>query len=95
MDKMNLFTINIIETTEDPEWAGAYNDRVEPTNMVFASVEDAMNKAHEMALQRGTDIEAPEETIGLLDDASGYVVPAPWDSKEETCFIVVPLKWEE
>lgn len=95
MYKMNLFTINIQETTEDPEWAGAYNDRVEPTNMVFASDEDAMNKAHELALQRCTDIEAPEETIRLLSDASGYAVPAPWDAEEETCFIVVPLKWEE
>lgn len=95
MDKMNLFTINITETTEDPEWAGAYNDRVEPTNMVFASDEDAMNKSHELALQRCTDIEAPEETIRLLADAFGYAVPAPWDTEEETCFIVVPLKWED
>lgn len=95
MEKMNLFTINVTETTKDPEWAGSYNDRVEPTNTVFASVEDAMNKAHELALQRCTDIEAPEETIKLLANASGYVVPAPWDAEEETCFIVVPLRWEE
>ena len=95
MDKMNLFTVNITETTEDPEWAGAYNDTVTPTNTVFASVEDALNKAHELALQRCDDIEAPEETIELLDDVSGYVVPAPWDSEEETRFVVVPLKWEE
>lgn len=95
MDKMNLFTINVIETNEDPEWAGVYNEIMTPTNMVFASDEDAMNKAHELALQRCTDIEAPEETIGLLANAFGYVVPAPWDAEEETRFIVVPLKWED
>lgn len=95
MDKMNLFTINVIETVEDSEWAGYYYVGVEPMNTVFASVDNAMNKAHELALQRCVDIEAPEETIRLLADASGYVVPAPWNPKVETRFIVVPLRWEE
>ena len=88
-----LYTVNIDEEFEDPEWAGSYNDRITPTNTVFASYEDAMNKAHELALQRCTDIEAPEETIKT--EENWYAVPAPWDTQEEARFIVCELIWED
>ena len=99
MDKMSLFTINVIEINEDPEWAGVYNEIVTPTNMVFASVGDAMNKAHKMALNHLPDdaIEKVETYDSEDDDPviHGYKVAHPWDAEGETCFIVVPLKWEE
>ena len=101
MENMSLFTINIIEYYEDPEWVGTYKKRTSPTNRVFASFEDALNSAHEMLLKRISELELPEDDIHIQDvivncpNVYGYKVIMPWDNEEEISFIVVPLKWEE
>jgi hypothetical protein len=91
MEKMKLFTINIIKTREDPEWAGSYNDRVTPTNMVYASYEDASCATFCMAQEDASKWNVPEDSIQPTDD--GFVLPMPCNNEEKTAFVVRELEW--
>lgn len=93
MEKMKLFTINIIETREDPEYAykGVYKTRTYPTNKVYASYEDASCSTFAMAQKNASELIAPEESIQPTDD--GFVLPMPWNNEEKTAFVVRELEW--
>lgn len=91
MEKMKLFTINIIETREDPEFDREYNDYVLPTNKVYASYEDAYSAAFAMAQKYTSELKEPEESIQSIDD--GFVFPMPWDNYEQNAFMVRELEW--
>ena len=92
MDKMNLFTINTVETIKEPEWGGC-NQYVSPTNKVYASYEDASCATFGMAQKKASELNASEESIQPTDD--GFVLPMPWDNEEKTEFVVRELEWEE
>jgi hypothetical protein len=92
MDKPTLFTINIIETREDPEFDRAYNDYVLPTNRVYASYEDAYCATLAMAQKKTSELSVSEENIQPTDD--GFVLIMPWDNNEQDAFVVRELEWE-
>lgn len=91
MEKMKLFTINIIETREDPEFDKAYNDYVLPTNRVYASYEDASCATFAMAQKKSSELDVPEENIQPTD--GGFVLTMPWDNNEQDAFVVRELEW--
>lgn len=91
MEKMKLFTINIIKTREDPEFDKAYNDYVLPTNKVYASYEDASCETFAMAQKDASEMDVSEENIQPTDD--GFVLLMPWDNEEKTAFVVRELEW--
>lgn len=99
MKKFNLFTININETVEDAEWAGMYVYLTTPTNFVFASFDDAFEKAHEMVLQKIKEIDADgtkyavdlESTIVFNENS--VIMHYPWSEGECIEYAICELKW--